>query len=57
LIAPYRLVAAIEALKEKTGQEIEMRQIKYLNNIVEQEHRAVKREVRPVLGFKSFRSS
>ena len=30
--------AAIEALKEETGQEIEMRQIKYLNNIVEQDH-------------------
>ena len=49
--------AAIEALKEETGQEIEMRQIKYLNNIVEQDHRAVKRVVRPMLGFKSFRSA
>ena len=27
---------------------------KYLNNIVEQEHRAVKRVARPVLGFKLF---
>ncbi len=49
--------AAIEALKEETGQEIEMRQIKYLNNIVEQDHRAIKRVVRPMLGFKSFRSA
>ncbi len=49
--------AAIEALKEETSQEIEMRQIKYLNNIVEQDHRAVKRVVRPMLGFKSFRSA
>ena len=31
-----------------------MRQIKYLNNIVEQYHRAIKRIVRPMLGFKSF---
>jgi len=30
--------AAIKALKEKTGQEIESRQIKYLNNRVEQDH-------------------
>ena len=31
--------------------------VKYLNNIVEQDHRAVKRLVRPMLGFKSFRSA
>jgi putative transposase len=30
---------------------------KYLNNLVEQDHRAVKRIVRPMLGFKSFRSA
>jgi putative transposase len=36
---------------------IEMRQIKYLNNIVEQDHRAIKRQVRPMLGFKSFWSA
>jgi putative transposase len=36
---------------------IEIRRIKYLNNIVEQDHRAVKRLVRPMLGFKSFRSA
>ena len=49
--------AAIEALKEETGQEIKIRQIKYLNNRVEQDHRAVKRIVRPMLGFNSFRSA
>ncbi len=32
----------------------ELRQIKYLNNIVEQDHRAIKRQTRPMLGFKSF---
>jgi putative transposase len=26
----------------------------YLNNVVEQDHRAVKRITRPMLGFKSF---
>ena len=31
-----------------------MRQIKYLNNIVEQDHRGVKRIINPMLGFKSF---
>ena len=32
-----------------------MRQIKYLNNVVEQDHRAIKRVVRPMPGFKAFR--
>lgn len=32
-----------------------MRQSKYLNNIVEQDHRAIKRITRPMLGFKTFR--
>ena len=31
-----------------------MRHSKYLNNIVEQDHRSVKRLTRPMLGFKSF---
>ena len=35
--------------------DIELRQCKYLNNIVEQDHRAIKRIVRPMLGFKVFR--
>ena len=33
---------------------IQIRQIKYLNNIVEQDHRFIKKRVRPMLGFKSF---
>lgn len=36
---------------------IAVRQVKYLNNIVEQDHRAIKRLTRPMLGFKSFRSA
>jgi transposase-like protein len=31
-----------------------IRQIKYLNNIVEQDHRSIKRIVSPILGFQSF---
>ncbi len=37
--------------------DVEVRQIKDLNNIVEQGHRAVKRTTRPKLGFKSFRAA
>src|SRR5512147_1224756 len=49
--------AALEALKEETGQKLEIRQSKYLNNRIEQDHRAVKRIVRPMLGFNSFHSA
>jgi transposase, IS6 family len=31
-------------------------QVKYLNNIVEQDHRRIKRLGRPSLGFKPFRT-
>jgi len=33
------------------------RQIKCLNNIIEQDHRSIKRIVNPMLGFQSFRSA
>jgi transposase-like protein len=36
---------------------ISIRQSKYLNNVIEQDHRAVKRIARPMLGFKSFWSA
>jgi transposase-like protein len=34
-----------------------LRQVKFLNNIIEQDHRRIKRLVRPGLGFKSFTSA
>ena len=37
--------------------DILMRQNKYLNNLVEQDHRAVKRVTQPMLGLKSFWSA
>jgi putative transposase len=46
--------AAIKSYNEEHGTAIIIRKIKYLNNIVEQDHRAVKRVTRPMLGFKSF---
>jgi putative transposase len=49
--------AAIETYNAEHETEIEIRRVKYLNNIVEQDHRAVKRVTRPMLGFKSFRSA
>jgi transposase-like protein len=47
--------AAINSYNTEHDANIEMRQCKYLNNIVEQDHRAIKRIVRPMLGFKSLR--
>ena len=47
--------AAIEGICADSGADIQLRQSKYLNNIVEQDHRAIKRIARPMLGFKSFR--
>ncbi|ENA1737042.1 IS6 family transposase [Yersinia ruckeri] len=36
-------------------ETITIRQSNYLNNLVEQDHRNIKRRTRPMLGFKSFR--
>jgi len=47
--------AAIESYNAEYCSDIELRECKYLNNIVEQDHRAIKRIVRPMLGFKVFR--
>ena len=49
--------AAIESVKANACVDILMRQNKYLNNIVEQDHRAIKRITRPMMGFKSFWSA
>jgi putative transposase len=48
-------LAALEALNAGRDTPIKIRQNKYLNNIVEQDHRAIKRRTRPMLGFKTFR--
>jgi putative transposase len=45
---------AIRSYNAEHGTAIIIRQVKYLNNIVEQDHKAVKRVTRPMLGFKSF---
>lgn len=40
--------------KLKKDQRIKIRQIKYLNNIIEQDHRFIKKIINPTKGFKSF---
>jgi transposase-like protein len=49
--------AAIDGINQDRELPIVVRQIKYLNNIVEQDHRAIKRVTKPMLNFKSFRSA
>ncbi len=50
---------AIDELKEDgtLSKDCELRQVKYLNNNVEQDHRFIKRLVRPGLGFGSFNTA
>src|SRR5437660_11526386 len=49
--------AAIKRYNEEHGTAIAIRQVKYLNNVVEQDHRGVKRVTRPLLGFKSLEAA
>ena len=46
--------AAFNSVIADTGAAILMRQCKCLHNIVERDHRAVKRVTRQMLGFKNF---
>ena len=49
--------AGIKQFNSDENKRIKIRQCKYLNNIVEQDHRFIKRLIRPMLGFKSFWSA
>jgi putative transposase len=46
--------AAIKTYNAEHGTAIEIRKVTYLNNIVEQDHHAVKRVTWPMLGLKAF---
>lgn len=50
---------AIEQLKKEKSipDGMQIRQQKYLNNIVEQDHRFIKKRVRSMLGLKTFRTA
>ena len=47
---------AFEAIKHEGffRPRSSLRQCKYLNNVIEQDHRFIKRRTRPMLGFKRF---
>ncbi|MFT6302645.1 MAG: transposase-like protein [Pseudomonadales bacterium] len=46
--------AAIRQYNKEESKRVILRQCKYLNNIIEQDHRLIKRITKPMLGFKSF---
>ena len=50
---------AVEALKadETLAAETELRQSKYMNNIIEQDHRNIKRLTKPMMGFRAFNTA
>jgi transposase-like protein len=55
---PAYPIAIQELIEEKQMPEgIQLRQVKYLNNIVEQDHRFIKKRIRPMLGLKSLRTA
>ena len=50
-------ISAIRAYNRRTHSRIKIRICKYLNNIVEQDHRFIKRRIMLCLGFKEFESA
>src|SRR5246127_5127792 len=50
---------AVTNLKEsgRLPRRLRIRSCKYLNNVVEQDHRRIKQRVRPMLGFKRFETA
>ncbi len=50
---------AIQKLKEEKHmpEGVQVRQVRYLNNIVEQDHRFIKKRVRSMLGFISYKTA
>ena len=57
-LAPLCRVAFNKLKEDQTLKaETALRQSKYLNNIIEQDHRNVKRIVKPMMGFQSFNTA
>jgi len=46
--------AGLKQVNRDNNTRITIRQCKYLNNIIEQDHRRIKRLTRPMLGFKNL---
>ena len=51
--ASHRAVAKLKEVGT-LPRRVRVRSCKYLNNVVEQDHRRIKQRIRPMLGFKRF---
>ena len=56
ILAGLQAVNAIQKFTD-CGRTVEIRKVKYLNNILEQDHRFIKRITGPMMGFKAFHSA
>ena len=54
--ASHRAVRELKA-EGNLPKRVRVRSSKYLNNVIEQDHRRVKQRVRPMLGFKRFHTA
>ena len=54
--ASHRAVAQLKEAGTLPGS-VQVRSCKYLNNVVEQDHRRIKQRIRPMLGFKRFETA
>src|SRR5271157_351196 len=54
--ASHRAVAKLKEVGT-LPRRVRIRSSKYLNNLVEQDHRRIKQRIRPMLGFKRFETA
>lgn len=54
--AAYPLAIATLQTEGTLAAECQCRAVKYLNNVIEQDHRFIKRRVKPGLGFGSYQT-
>ena len=54
--ASHRAVRELKS-EGRLPKRVRVRSSKYLNNMIEQDHRRIKQRIRPVLGFKRFDSA
>ena len=54
--ASHRAVAKLKEIGT-LPRRVRVRSCKYLNNVVEQDHRRIKQRIRPMLGFKRFETA
>jgi transposase-like protein len=54
---PSHLALRLLRREDPKWKYVQVRSCRYLNNIIEQDHRAIKRRCAPMMGFKSFRNA